>query len=181
MLAYMPQSWFVDADGDKFKKTNIFYRVAMADAIKNDQRAYLPYRIKLGETARDLSQRYYEDSEYFWVIYLMNDMVDIYNDWPKGTDDLKTFVEDKYGSENVSAIHHYETPNGQPRDLRAMRDIYEFDVSIKDSEIVNAFALTPVTNYQYEERLNNDKRSIKVLRKDYLDSLVDAVEEEING
>lgn len=179
MLSFMPTRWFTDADGDKFKKTDIFKRVAILNEIKNDQRSYLSYTVAQGETARDIAQRYYDDSEYFWILYLMNDMLDVYEDWPKSITSMQELIENKYGDSKYQ-VHHYETPNGKYRDLRAMRELYQFDSSVTDSEIISAFSLTPISNADYEEAMNDIKRTIKVLRKDYLDSVVDAVEEALS-
>ena len=75
-------------------------------------------------------------------------------DWPMTQYDLKKFTEKKYGSANINAIHHYEDANG-----------YQVDST--------AAGATSVTNWIYEETLNDSERTISIMQKQYIGQVVD--------
>ena len=132
--------------------TDILKRVRKRLDIVN--RAYFEqYFVKDGDTPESLSHQVYGDSTLHWIILYGNYMTNPYYDWPLTYIDLKKFVIKKYGEANINSTHHYEDVDG-----------YEVDST--------ASGATAVTNFVYEETLNDAKRTINVIKSEYTQEIV---------
>ena len=132
--------------------TDILKRVRKRLDIVN--RAYFEqYFVKDGDTPESLSHQVYGDSTLHWIILYGNYMTNPYYDWPLTYIDLKKFVIKKYGEANINSTHHYEDVDG-----------YEVDST--------ASSATAVTNFVYEETLNDAKRTINVIKSEYTQEIV---------
>lgn len=101
------------------------------------------YYLKDGETYEMVSEKLYKSPLYHWVLMILNERYDYVNDLPMSQPQLDDHVIKKYGSANINAIHHYEDANG---------------------DIVNSgVGTTPITNTVFEDRVNEEKRKIKIL------------------
>ena len=111
------------------------------------------YFVQDGDTPESLAHQVYDDSQLHWIILYANYMTNPYYDWPLTYFDLQKFVNKKYGVANINAIHHYEDVDG-----------YEVDST--------ASGATSVTNFIYEETLNDARRNIKIIRSEYVQQIV---------
>ena len=116
---------------------------------------YRKYLIRDGDRPDTLADQFYGDSELHWIILYANGakFQHPFYDWPMTQYYFTKFINKKYGSSNVYSTHHYEDTNG-------------FEV---DSTAAGA---TAVTNYIYEERLNDAKRTIRVMQKEFVPLVV---------
>ena len=100
--------------------------------------------------------------------------------------DFDKYLLDKYGTyEKMNEIHHYETveiKNGDdvvlvPKGLTVAEDFtYDYYDFFSESYIAEK-PVKAITNLQYEEKLNNDKRNIFLLKPKYLSVVVDDLED----
>ncbi len=133
--------------------TNILKRVRMKVDFVKYQSFFAMHTIIDGETPEYLAHEYYGDAELHWVVLYAQQMTNPYYDWPLRYHDLKKFVTKKYGTANINAVHHYE-------------DEDKFQV---DSTAAGAVA---VTNFIYEETLNDAKRNINLVRPEFVPEIV---------
>lgn len=132
---------------------DIIRAVKLDPQLKNESLFYTDYRVADNETPEMISHRFYGTTMYHWVIMLLNEKFDPYEDFPKSDKILRKYCELKY--ENILGVHHYIDPlYGQPTD--------EFNTE----KIV-------VTNLEYETNVNESKRLIKILKKEVLSEFVD--------
>jgi len=132
--------------------TDILKRVRKRLDIVN--RAYFEqYFVKDGDTPESLSHQVYGDSTLHWIILYGNYMTNPYYDWPLTYIDLKKFVIKKYGEANINDTHHYEDADG-----------YEVDS--------DAPTATAITNFLYEETLNDAKRTINIIKPEYTQQII---------
>ena len=110
------------------------------------------YDIISGETPEIVAEKIYGNAQYHWIIMLANERYDYLSDWPLTQVALDQFVSDKYGDQS-DAIHHYVDYNG-------------FQIS---SDVPGA---TSVSNRQYEDQLNESKRSIKIISRDLISTII---------
>ena len=86
---------------------NIFRRVEIREGLakytNNWERAQIPEGLK----PCDVAQSLFDDPFMDWVILLVNNITDVYEQWPKNESDLQKFVVEKYG--DPETVHHYET------------------------------------------------------------------------
>jgi hypothetical protein len=114
---------------------------------------YDEYDIKEGETPEIIAEKLYGNSEYHWIIMLVNGRYDYIKDFPLTYTALTQYITDKYGVGNGSDPHHYENSMG-----------YIVNSTDPDAQ--------PVSNTAYEEKLNEAKRRIKVISPQLLDKIV---------
>ena len=127
--------------------TNVLVRIRKKMNVINSA-FFEQYFINDGDRADILAHKFYGDSTLHWVIMYANYMTNPYYDWPLPYFDLQKFVAKKY-PDNINGIHHYEDA-----------DKYQVDST--------ASGATAVTNFIYEESLNDSKRSINIIRGEYI-------------
>ena len=102
-------------NGNTVEVTDIFRRVKARSKIADNVTLFDKYDVQEGEKPEDVAYKAYGDADYFWVITLVNNIVNRYYDWPLDEFTFQKFVADKYG--NPDAIHHYEvTQSSGPKE-----------------------------------------------------------------
>jgi hypothetical protein len=97
MARYFDRFPVVDYNGTIAK--NILARVDFTDQTKKDIYSTFQFTLEEGFERPDLlSYNYYGSSQFDWMIYLTNNIVDPYYDYYKSTPDFKSYIDTKYGS-----------------------------------------------------------------------------------
>ena len=114
------------------------------------------YLIRDGDRPDTLAYQFYGDPELHWLIMYSNgtSISNPWYDWPMTQGTLTKFITKKY--EDLGGLygtHHHEDTN-------------EYTV---DS---TASGATIVTNFIYEERLNDSKRTIRIMQRQHIDLVV---------
>jgi hypothetical protein len=131
--------------------TDITRNVRFRKEVLANITAYDLYDIKDGETPEIIAEKIYGNAKYHWIIMLVNDRYDHINDFPLAQYELEQYVKEKYGTNNLNKIHHYEDINGNI-------------VSNPNIDYNGVSQLTyPVSNAEYEEKVNESKRTIKIV------------------
>jgi hypothetical protein len=178
-----------DLPGQYLVVTDIFKRVRVHSSVLNDARVYYPYQIKDGDTLENIAHRYYGQSEYYWVILLINEMIDPLRNWPKSYQAFLNYIEDQYGSIEtaMNSIHHYEkiitkvNSGGETTTETYIIDLEEYNTLVNMVPEVYSFddggtvtvttTRSSVDSYTYEENENEAKRSIILLKAQYVDQI----------
>lgn len=121
---------------------------------ETDRRSHIETEIIDGETPEMLADRMYDEPEMSWVILVYNKIVNLFEQWPLEPDILASYVNQKYDDPND--IHHYVSA---ATGLRV-------DISHPDYDRI------PVTNYEHENNLNEDKRAIRIPIPEVADQMV---------
>ena len=152
-----------DSVGDyNFKiVTNLLKRVVVRSKVKANTSLYDTYDVKEGETPEILADKLYGDPELHWVILLFNDITDVYHQWPQNQNQFLACINDKYS--NVDATHHYEISQ------TSGDTTIKVDIGTDNTDYPTA---SIVTNYEYEEDLQDKKRKIKLLDPAYITTFV---------
>ena len=135
--------------------------------------------IKAGDTPESISFNYYERVDYGWTIMIANDITNYHEQWPRTSTSLRDYVYDKY--DNPDAVMMYETTEVvdalQRKIVEAGKRVpSNFQITYYDgtaSAGVTVNPVSPVTYYQYEERLNNEKEKIQLIKPTYIKEFVD--------
>ena len=115
-----------------------------------------------------IAHKFYGDSELHWTILVVNDIVDYYTDWPMSTQRFEQFVKEKYT--NPQAVHHYEI-------TQTSGDTTEIiDVGLNTTDYPSA---TAISNYQYVDALQNERRQIRLIQPRFMDDFVEEFETKI--
>jgi hypothetical protein len=86
--------------------TDIFRRVALSDIAINEL-LLTKYTIEAGQKPEDVADILYDDPKLYWVVLLVNNIIDPYNEWYFTPEQIRSLVEDKYGVGNSGNTHHY--------------------------------------------------------------------------
>ena len=159
---------------------NLMIRNKLKEAVEDDITVYYPYVVPEGMRPDVLSYQYYGDTIYTWTIFLANNIVDPYWEWPLSYKDFREYVSDKYGSIETakSQIHHYEyiararaekTGTSDPVPEYKLEIDYQTytETAVDEREIIYA--------YNYEKDLNELKREIQLIDNIYIQSVQDEV------
>ena len=141
--------------------TNLLRRVAIRSKVKANTLFFDTYDVKEGETPEMVAHKLYGDPELHWIVLLVNNVTERYHQWPKNTNQFLAYINDKYS--NVDATHHYEISQ------------VSGDTTIKidiGTDNTGHSGASAVTNFEYEEALEDKKRSIRLLDPSYIGSFV---------
>ena len=137
--------------------TNLLRRVAIRSKVKANTLFFDTYDVKEGETPEMVAHKLYGDPELHWIILLVNNVTERYHQWPKNTNQFLAYINDKYS--NVDATHHYEISQVSGDTT------IKIDIGTDNTDYPSA---TAITNFEYEEALEDKKRSIRLLDPSYL-------------
>ena len=149
--------------------TNLLKRVAIRAKVKNNSVFYDTYTVQNGDTPESIADKLYDDPELHWVVLLVNDITDRYHQWPMYEQQFNTYVTEKY--DNPDGIHHYEISQSSGNtktkiEVYANEALYSGDTDFYSDS-------SPVTNREYEENEQNEKRKIRLLDPRYIEQFVD--------
>jgi len=180
---------------DYIEVKNLFKKGKLREDIFQELSFFEKYKIIGDDRPDNVAFEIYNDSTLDWVVLLSNNIVNIQTEWPLTQVSFDTYLREKYGVgltteeevyNKIYDIHHYETAeikNSQgvvivPGGLEVPQDysVNYYD-SFIESQVTLSNATTPVTNYEYEEKLENEKRNIYVLKPRYLNIVLDDMED----
>ena len=142
--------------------TNLLRRVAIRSKIKVNTLFFDTYDVKEGETPEMIAHKLYGDSELHWIVLLVNNVTERYHQWPKNNNQFLAYINDKYS--NVDATHHYEISQ------TSGDTTIKIDIGTDNTDYP---AASIVTNAEYEESLEDEKRKIRLLEPSYVGLFVD--------
>ena len=166
---------------------NFFKRGFLREDIFQNLTFFTKYQIQGGDRPDNVAFQVYNDSTLDWLVLIANNIVNIQNEWPLSNLDFDELMLDKYGSYDTlfNGIHHYETI-----EVKDARDVVivnaglkvESDYSItffdeRADQMKTVTPTIPVTNYQYEQKVNEDKRNIYLLQPRYVQVVRDDLED----
>ena len=161
---------YYSAKGDgKFTiMKDLLARVKLIANVKDNILGFDYYDVKDGETPEMIAHKYYGDVNLHWTILVVNDVIDYYEDWPMSVQRFEQFVKDKY--DNPQGINHYEISQ------TSGDTTVKIDVGMNTTEYPSA---TAISNYQYEDSLQEKKRQIRLIGTRYIDSFVKEFESKM--
>lgn len=133
--------------------TDITIRSGFFTRNKDNPILYEFFQINDYDKPEDIAYKFYNDPTLYWVVLLANNMSNPFTDWPLNSTDFDAYVEKKY--DDPEGVHHYENDLG---------------------EWINSPVGTPsaktISNRAYEFKINENKRKIKLIRKDFIPSIL---------
>jgi hypothetical protein len=165
----------IKGDGNKKLVTDLMKRVKVRSKVLSEASLYDVYDVPNGENPEDTAYKHFGDPEMHWVILLTNNITDRYYGWPLTDQDFEKYITDKY--DNPDDIHHYEiTQSSGPQTGNGPSD-YSHLVEVNSTEP----GAQSVSNREYEQRLQDEKRQIKLLDPQFLGVLLAEFEKLIRN
>jgi len=165
---------------------NLFKRGKLREDIFQDVSIFTKYQIKGDDRPDNVAFDFYGDSSLDWLVLTCNNIINVYSEWPMTQFNFENYLLEKYLTyDNISAVHHYETTQvtntlGAVIVPAGLEVDANFSVSFFDEEVggmTTKYPVSTITNYQYEEKLQTERRNIFLLEPRYLNVVKDDLEE----
>lgn len=174
--------------GDYVRVKNLFKKGKLREDIFQNLAFFEKYKVIGDDRPDNVAFEVYDDASLDWIVLLSNNVLNIQSEWPLPQTDFDRFVLDKYGDYDTlyNGIHHYETeevknsqgvtivPAGLQVDSSYSLSYYDFFI---DQQITTGNISIPVTNYEYEEKIDDNKRNIFLLKPRYLNIVFDDMDD----
>ena len=199
-FSYFPKTFYkpIDEGSDFDIVTNVMARFKLQENLKTNTALYYTYKIQEEDTPEVLAYKVYGDPEKHWMILMFNDMIDPQYDWPLTDRALNLFVNSKYSSNaNTQSgqtglmwarqnIHSYYKDitttfeqNSNIISLQIDSGTYA-NTSLSSTTITldggyqvqKTVSKKTKSYYEYEYELNESKRNIKLIKKEFANSLM---------
>ena len=159
-----------DIKGDDNYKlvTDILKRVKLRSGIQSGWFLFDEYDVVDGDRPEDIAMRWFGSAKLHWVILMTNNITDRYYQWPMAQPSFDKYLTDKYGVGNEDTIHHYETTKDSGRTTSNGPNDYSHRVEV-NSDHENPIL---VSNREYEQRIQDRNRSIRLLNPKYLNQFI---------
>ena len=174
---------------DFTKVKNLFKRGKLREDIFQDTTVFTKYQIEGSDRPDNVAEKVYGDSSLDWVILISNNIINIQDEWPISQEAFDKYVLEKYNNDYdtlYNGVHHYESKEVKnsrgvmifPEGIKVgvAQSVSYFDQFANQQITVNPISKA-VTNYDYEVKLNNNKRGIYILKAMYLNIVFDDMEE----
>ena len=166
---------------------NFFKKGRIREDLFQDLTVFEKYSVKGDDRPDNVAFEIYDDPTLDWVVLTSNNITNVQNEWPLSQKAFEDYILDKYKThEKLNEIHHYESnevkdTNGViifPKGVRvsAAQSVSYFEPLSEESVTVNPISRA-VTNFEYEQKVNDDKRRIFLIKPIYLGVVFDDLEE----
>ena len=187
----LPDLLYLDRENKEIrtyaKAKNLFRRIKLRSLSTEQLANFQFYNVIGGERPDQVAFKFYDDPSLDWVILLTNNIINVQTEWPMDNKSFEKYLEDKYG-DTLYDVVHYESKevrnaSGEIILQRGIKipqnySFTYFDIGSNQYETVNNIALA-VTNYIKEVKIQNERRAIRILRKEYIDEIQKELEEII--
>lgn len=182
--------------------TDITKRLSINRDSINDNMVFVNYSIRDGDTPENIAHKYYGDSEKHWIVLMSNSIIDPQFEWPLEYRTLAKYVNDKYianantaagqngfewANQNIEAYFRSDTKTSSSNSIavtsyyRLEKDDYDaldtvaesYETTIEGNTVRVVVDKFTRTYYEYELKVNEDKRNIKLLDKQYVPQIME--------
>ncbi len=166
---------------------NLFKRGKLREDIFGNLQFFTKYKIIGNERPDNVAYKVYDDETLDWVVLLSNNILNVQTEWPLSQQGFDNFLLEKYGSyDQIYAVHHYETneiknTNGILIIPAGLQVPSNFTTTYYDDilgrQVTQRNFTRAITNFEYEQKLQDDKRNIFILKPTYLNVVFNDMEE----
>lgn len=142
----------------KIQSIDIVGRAKLIEKLNKQSILFYDWHVMDGERADIIAHKYYGSSDYTWLIWIANGIIDPFAEWPMDYNQLQSHLIKKYGSIALanSTILFYRNSDGL---------------------VVNSTepGATAVSAFVYEVEENDKKRNIKLIDNSYRSQITDEI------
>jgi hypothetical protein len=170
--------------------TNITARFGFESSLKENSNAFYQYSIKDSDTPEIIAAKFYSNPERHWIVLMFNDIIDPQYDWPMENRTLMQYIDKKYSANgglswamNIANVKaYYKTITRTSFDGTKIIEKVELDsgvyantaattanIVLQDGSIITqTVTKSTQTYYDYEIELNEEKRTIKLVKSEFV-------------
>jgi hypothetical protein len=196
---YFPKTFYTISENSNNVDvvTNITSRFGFEQSFKNNSAVYYEYNVQDSDTPEIIANKFYGSSERHWAVLMINDIVDPQFDWPLDQRTFISFVDEKYtanansGQSGISwaqsNIHSYYKVETRTSNLTGSELLSKLQIdantyanvaiSTTNSTLSDGNSITIKVSketksyYDYEVEENEAKRTIKLLKPEFVSSI----------
>jgi len=155
---------------------NLFRRTKLRDDLQNIFTLFDKYEIPDEFRPENVAEDFYGNDELDWVVLITAGIINVRNEWPLNNRDIFNYAFEKYGND-LNTVRFFETKeikNSNGSIILEKGKVVDSDFIFKYYDTTGIVTLsgtnirTGISNYEYETRLNDEKRSIFILKPEYL-------------
>jgi len=151
---------------------NLFRRVKLRDDLQNVFTLFNKYEIPEGSRPELVAEEFYGDAQLDWVVLLTAGIINVRDEWPLSDRDLYRYCYEKYDTD-LNETRHYETTQVKDSSGRLILPAGKvvdgnFTIPNPINPLLTLNPVVGISNYEYEVRKNDKKRSIYLLKPIYL-------------
>ena len=171
---------------DYLRVKNLFKRTKISQTVFDDLTYFTKYQIIADERPDNIAYKIYGDSNLDWMVMIANNITNLQNEWPLEEQSFYRFLINKYGSEaGIESVHHYESQKVidskekviVPKGLEVPSN---YSVTFLDSgtrtEQIRTNITDEITNRQYEEKIQDEKRNIFLIKPRFTGLILEEME-----
>lgn len=177
--------------------TNITSRFSFEKDFRENTAVFYKYEIQDSDTPEIIASKIYGSPERYWIVLMMNETLDPQFDWPLSSRALNRYIEKKYvSSANTGETGLFWAQNNnhsyykiENRTTISTNNSFETTVEISANEFANLTSTSTNTTlpdgntikvditknlktyYEYEVDLNESKRTINLLKPEFIASV----------
>lgn len=184
----LPKILVTDKTGVSTLYTNIMARASIIKEKLNDPVLYYNYDIQDQDTPEIVAEKYYGDSYRYWLVLFTNEILDPQWGWPLNSTNFGKYIESKYSGnidpytdvyEYNKIVTKYDVRSQTTTVEKFVIDETEYNSLSETTTQYNIGLDTTIvtitknikTYFEYEMELNESKRSIRLLKKQYANSM----------
>ena len=165
---------------------NIFKRGKIRDDFFENATAFSQYSIQGNDRPDNVAEELYDDAELDWVVLLSNNIISVRDEWPMDSREFNVYLNNKYTPERLASIKHYETKEIRDLDNKILIEggqVVDSDFVFNYSQDGTNYSksgsniISSVSHYDDEIKKNDAKRSIFILRREYLQVIMEDMKE----
>jgi hypothetical protein len=186
-----------DGKGNYYPLRNLLIRTKLIPQLAKNPLLFYQYSIQESDTPETIAYKYYGDSYRYWMVLMANEIMNPQWEWPLTSKQFIKQLIDKYsaiaGGDNLvlsyltGTVHHYErsittvdsnTGTTAIKTVEVDQETYQLIVpSSTTSTLPDGSTVTytvsgnAVSIYDYENDLNESKRTIKLINAKYVSQM----------
>ena len=179
--------------GDYIIVKNFFRKIKIMDWLSDSATVFNKFIIADEARPDTVASEVYGSSDLDFVVVLTAGITNLHNDWPLSDQHLYKYTVNKYGLAGINDVHHYETieirddknrlilePGRSvdsvftipgPGSVWPLNETWTGNTGAEIIQYAGTVDISPIvgiSNWEYESNKNNEKRSIDILRPEFL-------------
>lgn len=173
--------WFGNQD-DSFLFRNFFIKVELLEYLRDNPTVLTNYVLKADESPWVLADKIYGNSNLYWTLFLVNDILDP-KDWVMNTPRFNDYIAEKYLDEDEVL---FTTRKGEYAELKSNQFLVQINPfktidSSPDPSLTDPLTYDKITAVEHEIAVNDNKRIVKAIRKEYMPAFLKDFERKIKS
>lgn len=181
-----------DSVGNQILMTNLMARSEIIPSLLNNPLLYYKYDVKDSDRPDVIADKYYEDSDRYWLVLMSNQILDPIREWPLTSQQFEAYLTEKYSAaanttpvlsyiqstiyQYTKTITTYESVSMEETSKTFIIDLPTYTLtqtgtiqqSFSDGSYVRqTTSKNAVSIYEYETAQNEAKRNINLINAKY--------------